>query len=163
MDLVLRNRHPRRDVDLRRLRAITLAAVAEVVGESAAPRPHELAVLLVADREMAALNATHLQHDGPTDVITFDYAVVGDGNPRPLHGDIFIGADVARRQAREFGTSWPAELVRYIVHGLLHLQGHDDLVPAKRRIMKREEERVVRRLATRFAFSRLRRRVKFKR
>jgi probable rRNA maturation factor len=162
MDLVLRNRHRRRDVDLRRLRAITLAAVAEVAGKEAALHPHELAVILVADREMAALNATHLQHDGPTDVITFDYAVA-QGGSRALHGDIFIGVDVAGRQAKEFGTSWPAELVRYVVHGLLHLTGHDDLVPAKRRIMKREEERVVRRLATRFAFSRLRRRVKFMR
>ena len=47
------------------------------------------------------------------------------------------------KQAGEFGTAWPEELARYVIHGLLHLHGYDDLEPAKRRVMKREENRLV--------------------
>jgi probable rRNA maturation factor len=54
----------------------------------------------------------------------------------------------AVRQAAEFGTTWEAELLRYVIHGILHLRGYDDLEPAKRRVMKREENRLVRKLAS---------------
>ena len=64
-----------------------------------------------------------------------------------LHGELFVSIDDAVAQARRFGTSWQAELVRYVVHGLLHLQGHDDRAPAVRRKMKRVEDRLVRALA----------------
>ena len=46
----------------------------------------------------------------------------------------------------EFGTSWQQELIRYLVHGILHLLGFDDQQPAQRRTMKREENRLVRHL-----------------
>ncbi len=72
-----------------------------------------------------------------------------------LHGEIFICVDEALLQARRFHTSWPSEVVRYLVHGVLHLRGFDDLQPAARRRMKREEDRLHRALATRFALSRL--------
>lgn len=68
--------------------------------------------------------------------------------PRRVHGELFISLDDAATQGREFGTSAGAELVRYIVHGLLHLLGYDDLEAGARRCMKREEERLVRRLAS---------------
>jgi rRNA maturation RNase YbeY len=79
----------------------------------------------------------------------------GPGAARVLHGDVFICLDEARRQAREWGTTWPAELVRYVVHGLLHLSGYDDLAPGPRRRLKRVEHRLVRRLAAGFPFNRL--------
>jgi probable rRNA maturation factor len=47
-------------------------------------------------------------------------------------------------QARQFRTSWQSELVRYIIHGVLHLRGFDDIRPADRRKMKREENRLLR-------------------
>ena len=74
---------------------------------------------------------------------------------RVLHGDVFICLDEARRQARAWGTTWSAELVRYVVHGLLHLWGYDDLAPGPRRELKRIEHRLVRRLAAGFPFNRL--------
>ena len=49
---------------------------------------------------------------------------------RPLHGEIFICVDEAVWQARKFRTSWQSEIVRYLVHGVLHLLGHDDSRPA---------------------------------
>lgn len=95
---------------------------------------------------MARVNQEFLQHEGSTDVITFDH---GSSNQR-LHGEIFISVPDAVKQAREFRATWQSELVRYIIHGLLHLRGHDDLQPAQRRVMKREENRLLRRLATTF-------------
>jgi probable rRNA maturation factor len=55
-------------------------------------------------------------------------------------------------QARRFHVHWQSELVRYIVHGLLHLQGFEDLDPAARRRMKRQEDRLLKHLAGRFDF-----------
>lgn len=154
MALSVRNTHPRWRVDARLLRRITLAGLAELP-EHRAVAEAGLAIVLVGARRMAALNERHLSHSGATDVITFDYAGPGAVNNRSLRGDIVVCLDVAREQAREFGTTWQAEVVRYVVHGLLHLRGYDDLEPAARRTMKREENRLVRRLAAQFAFNRL--------
>ena len=60
-----------------------------------------------------------------------------------LHGEIFVCVDEAVLQARKFGTSWQSEIVRYIVHGVLHLLGFDDSSAGARRKMKREENRLV--------------------
>jgi probable rRNA maturation factor len=70
-------------------------------------------------------------------------------------GELFICPAVAVAQAREFGTDWRSELVRYVIHGLLHLQGHDDQEPAARRRMKRAEGRWLQKIGRRFALSKL--------
>jgi rRNA maturation RNase YbeY len=57
-----------------------------------------------------------------------------------MHGELFICVDEAVLQAKKFKTSWQSEIVRYLVHGVLHLLGHDDFKPARRK-MKREENR----------------------
>jgi probable rRNA maturation factor len=158
-ELTLRNRHPHRRVDLRILRRVVVAALAEApirpVG-AGVPR-HLLGIYLVAANAMTALNKTHLGHAGATDVITFDYGRPETAPPGEdwLRGDLFICLDEAQRQGRAFGVPWQAELVRYMVHGLLHLHGFDDHTTAARRAMKRAEERVVRRLVARFVLSRL--------
>jgi ssRNA-specific RNase YbeY (16S rRNA maturation enzyme) len=59
------------------------------------------------------------------------------------------------KQAREFGTTWQGELVRYVIHGLLHLCGHDDLMSAARSKMKREENRLLRETTKRFVLAKL--------
>lgn len=103
----------------------------------------ELAVHLVSARRSAEFNQRYLNHDGPTDIITFDH-----GSTRSqLQGELFICVAEAVRQAVEFGTTWEEEIRRYVIHGLLHLRGFDDRTPEDRRRMKREENRLVRRLA----------------
>ncbi len=67
-----------------------------------------------------------------------------------IHGDIYVCVDEAILQAKEFDTSWQEELVRYVVHGILHLLGYDDQTPQLRQPMKRVEERIVAELARRF-------------
>ena len=134
---------------------------------------YDLCFHFVTAVEMARVNWQFLQHEGSTDVITFDYVatearwrtywaddefhLLASAAP-PLHGEAFICVAEAVKQAREFKTSWQSEVVRYAVHAVLHLSGYDDLQPAKRRVMKREENRLVRALAKRFDFEELEKR-----
>ena len=134
-------------VDTRQLRQITRV----LLGELLVLEDFELGIHLVRAPEMTRINEAFLQHKGATDVITFDYA----GRAARLHGELYICHDVAISQAREFRTSWPSELVRYVVHGVLHLRGFDDHHAADRRKMKREENRLLRELTRRFPISKL--------
>jgi len=113
----------------------------------------DLSVCFVNVSEISSLNERFLRHKGPTDVITFDYsdtaAVSG------MLGEIVICVDQAVSQARRFRTTWQSELVRYIVHGLLHLCGYDDDRVTSRREMKVAENCLVRQLARRFDFAEL--------
>ena len=102
-----------------------------------------LGIAFLGINPMAKANQQFLNHTGATDVITFAYQVEGEDQ---LSGELLICPAVAVDQAQEFDTSPASELVRYIVHGVLHLRGFDDLDPALRRIMKKEENRLVRRL-----------------
>ncbi len=147
--LVFRNRQRTRRVDGRLLRRLTLA----VLRDELRIESWELAVHLVGAAEMARVNWAYLQHEGSTDVITFDHSE--KPTPGVLHGEIFICLDDAVKQAREFRTRWPEELARYVIHGLLHLCGHDDLSPGPRRVMKREENRLVRVVSLAFPLHRL--------
>jgi probable rRNA maturation factor len=74
----------------------------------------EISFLIVSDRTMASLHRQFMNESGPTDVITFQ------------HGEIFISAETARRNARRFGNALAHELRLYVVHGLLHLHGFND-------------------------------------
>jgi rRNA maturation RNase YbeY len=99
----------------------------------------EIGFHFVSAREMARVNWDFLRHEGSTDVITFDH---GSGKGR-LHGECFISVPDAVGQAEEFGRPWTEELARYVIHGVLHLEGFDDLAPETRRVMKRHENRLV--------------------
>jgi rRNA maturation RNase YbeY len=70
-------------------------------------------------------------------------------------GEVFVCVEEAMAQAHRYRTIWPVELVRYVVHGLLHLRGFRDGTPRARRRMKREENRRLRALARTFALSQM--------
>ena len=125
-----------------------------------APPRYEISVHLVTASEISGLNQKYLRHRGSTDVITFNYDErdTASGGERRLHGDIFLCVDESVVQARRFRTTWQSELVRYLIHGILHLSGYDDLEPRARRIMKGEEDRLMRKITRRFALSKLARR-----
>jgi probable rRNA maturation factor len=137
--LVLRNRQKDRPLSVPTLRRITLDLL-EAMGLGA-----ELGFHCVSADEMARVNWQFLGHEGSTDVITFDHGSTSEH----LHGECFICVADAVAQARQFGTTWAEEVVRYVIHGILHLRGYDDLEPAARRVMKREENRWVRWTAAR--------------
>ena len=137
---------------------------------------YDLGIYLVRGPEMTRLNEAFLGHRGPTDVITFDYSAdkspvlkvtLPDPPPRRLsgspvvrvesrmHGEIFVCLDEAVAQARRYHTSWQSELVRYSVHGILHLSGYGDTGSSDRREMKREEDRLLRQLGRAFALAKV--------
>lgn len=157
MILVIRNRQRHRPLETRRLREITLSLLRDLVGVADV----ELGIELVGAREMAAVNQAYLRHEGSTDVITFDHSevpAVKGRVPGRLHGELFICVEEAVEYAREYRTTWQQEVTRYVVHGVLHLCGYDDLQPALRREMKREERRLLALLEKRFDLAGLRKR-----
>ena len=97
----------------------------------------------VDEPEMAELNRDHLGGDGPTDVLAFpvdDPSEVPEGLP-VLLGDVVICPAVATRQAT--GGGLEAELSLLLVHGILHLLGHDHAEPDERSAMQETERRVL--------------------
>lgn len=85
----------------------------------------KVAVLIVSDRRMAGLHKQFCGVPGTTDVMTFQ------------HGEIVISADTAARQAPMFDSDLMSELQLYLLHGLLHLAGFDDVEPRQRKRMLR--------------------------
>lgn len=151
-ELALRNAQRAHRVRIDLAREITRHLLEEMLGLA----NYELAVTLVSPARMAEINQEFLEHEGSTDVISFDYLEgQEEGRQARVYGEIFISVADARKQAREFRTTWQEELVRYIVHGVLHLLGYDDLSPAKRKTMKREEGKLVRRLGKEFPLRKL--------
>lgn len=153
MSIVIANRQRAKKINTKLLRHITAAAIAELEITEI-----NLGIHLVEAEEMAGVNWKFLQHEGPTDVITFDHSEVKRKKIKPanhVHGELFVCITVAVLQAKIFSTNWQSEIVRYIIHGLLHLLGHDDLRAPALRKMKREENRLVRLLAKRFALAQL--------
>ena len=152
----LRNRQSRQNVDLRLLRKI----IRFILGGFTHHANYELGFHIVGATEMASVNETFLQHTGSTDVITFDYsseneAPDAENRAKGLYGEIFICIDDAIVQAKEFGTTWQSELIRYVIHGILHLEGYDDLKPSLRKKMKAEENRRVKNVTDEFPINRL--------
>ncbi len=88
-------------------------------------------VALVDDSESDRVHREFMGIDGATDVITFD------------HGEIVIGVEVAKRQAADYGEPELRELLRYLVHGLLHLAGHEDESDGDRERMEAAQEKIV--------------------
>ncbi|CAA9361094.1 MAG: hypothetical protein AVDCRST_MAG68-4796 [uncultured Gemmatimonadetes bacterium] len=81
----------------------------------------EISLALLDDGAIAAMNQEYLEHEGPTDVITF---AMHEGDEPPL-GDIYVGVEQAVRQAAEFGATPAEEVLRLAVHGALHVLGYE--------------------------------------
>ena len=102
-------------------------------------RRAEVSLVFCGDERITGLNREWLEHEGPTDVIAFGLSEEGE-DPE---GEIYIDLEQAARQAPEFGVTLDEEVRRLVVHGLLHLLGHDDLQEdARRRMTARQEELV---------------------
>lgn len=96
-------------------------------------------LLITDDTEIAKMNKLYLDHEGPTDVLSFDDGDEEDGIL--LLGDIAVSADTARTMAQLKEMSFDEELTLYCLHGLLHLLGmrdHDD--DLREQMMKAQEE-----------------------
>lgn len=110
------------------------AAVRAVLAEAGIARA-TISLAIVSDEAMHVLNARYLDHDEPTDVLSF----VLENDAEHLEGQLIVSLDTARRVAAEMGWSGDDELLLYVIHGTLHLVGYDDLDPESRRIMRMQE------------------------
>jgi probable rRNA maturation factor len=103
----------------------------------------KVSLAFVDDATIAGLNKRFLDHDGPTDVITFPLSGRG---ARKLEGEVVMGVEVAQREAAERGHDSNTELCLYVIHGVLHLCGYDDRTPRDSAAMRRKEREYLRQL-----------------
>lgn len=95
------------------------------------PQLSGVEVTVISDAAIAEVHERFMQIEGPTDVITFD------------HGEILISAETACRNAARYGKSPVEELALYVIHGLLHLNGFADKLPADAAKMRRAQSRIL--------------------
>jgi len=171
--IALANRQRMLRIDRRRLTKLVRSVLLREQVESA-----EISVAIVDDRQIHAINKRFLNHDSPTDVISFLLDVNGQtanagaagrqqarsqlpqctplplpkrsperrasrivrrGAGKVIGGEVVLSAETALRAATGFHTNPQHELALYLVHGLLHLCGYDDLKPNEKRLMRRRE------------------------
>jgi len=150
MEISLRNRQRDRGINMPFLRSLIRSVLQREFED-----PHaQLGVHLVSPKEMAEVNQHFLNHEGSTDVITFDHS---EGDSDGVYGELFISVSDAVKQGAEYDASWQSEVARYLIHGILHLKGYDDIEPTDRKTMKREENRILESVSARHDLARLER------
>jgi len=137
------------DIDERLLREVVDATlVAEQVAQAT------ISVALVDNQALRRLNRRHLDHDYDTDVLSFlleveepDREAKPADSPRGygkrLEGEVVLSVEMAEQSARDFGWSTGDEVVLYLVHGLLHLVGYDDLTDVEKSAMRERERDIL--------------------
>lgn len=138
-----RNDVRRSGIDGRALKRAALELMAAVGATNTS-----LSLWIVDDEQMRALNKAHRGKDKPTDVLSFPGSCLPEPFARAerLLGDVVISVDTAKRQAREYDAPLQREAERLLIHGILHLLGHDHVRPAERRRMRAEERRLAERI-----------------
>jgi probable rRNA maturation factor len=126
----VRNQQEAVPIDPRRMRE-----VARAVLEGEGQGDGRVTIALMDNTSIQTLNKRYLNHDEPTDVLSFP---LSEG--KTLEGDLAVGAEVAQAQATQRGHDVGAELALYVIHGILHLCGYDDH-DEKGRARMRERER----------------------
>jgi probable rRNA maturation factor len=101
----------------------------------------KVTLAFVDDATIASLNKRFLDHEGPTDVITFPYS-----QGKKLEGEVVIGVEVAQREAAERGHDVNTELCLYVIHGTLHLCGYDDRTNRDAAEMRKKERNYLKHL-----------------
>lgn len=119
------------DLDRGRLREIARSVLAE---ENVAD--YEISLAFVDNPTIHVLNKRYLDHDEPTDVLSFP---LSEANAKKLAGELVIGVEVAQAQAQERGHDVQVELALYVIHGLLHLCGYDDTTERAAKEMRERE------------------------
>jgi probable rRNA maturation factor len=156
MEVLIRQRWKLAPGEGRELSALTRQTVRRVLELANAPEEAEVSVLFVGDEEMRELNAKYRGIDRATDVLAFAMTE-GKAFPPPegarLLGDVVVSVETAGRQARAASHSLRREIAVLLVHGVLHLLGHDHEAGQrdrdKRLRMRRLEKECIGRLESR--------------
>src|SRR5438874_5913115 len=110
--------------------------VAPAVLEGEGVKEAELSLAFVDNVTIHRLNKQYLEHDEPTDILTFP---LSEPNAKRLAGELVIGAEVAREHAQSRGHDVQVELALYVIHGILHLCGFNDKSPQDAQEMRARE------------------------
>ena len=94
----------------------------------------QISYIFCSDEKILEINKQFLNHDYFTDIITFDYSTASI-----ISGDIFISIDTVNNNAKELNISHNTELLRIMIHGILHLCGQEDKSTKQRAEMTRKE------------------------
>lgn len=98
--------------------------------------------IFCSDERELEVNRAFLGHDYYTDVITFDYST-----SQTLNGDIFISLETVQSNAETVGAPFEQELMRILIHGVLHLTGQGDKTPETKAEMTAKEEKALKKLS----------------
>ncbi len=108
-----------------------------------------ITLVLTGDEAIASINSNYRKKKGPTDVLSFAYreapTPMADGLPEYL-GDVIISLETAQKQAQEYNVPLHDEILRLIVHGMLHLLGYDHEQYYKKKQMQKKEEELLQHL-----------------
>jgi probable rRNA maturation factor len=145
-----------------RLNARVLSKTARKLLAAAGESGSTLSLSFVGDTAMRRLNRESRGKDRTTDVLSFPLLDAtktkarsrAGSSPERMLGDIVISVDAAVRQAADYDARLEAELGRLMIHGLLHLLGHDHEEPGERVRMEREERRLARAIGLRWPYAR---------
>lgn len=98
-----------------------------------------LEINIITQKDILEINKSYLKHNFTTDIITFNYSDLFN----ELDGEIFISIDDAFTNSKKFKVSLSDELVRLVIHGVLHLLGFDDQTLADKKVMKKLENKLL--------------------
>lgn len=122
------------NVEMPRIDTSKVESWIQQVADRHSMRVGTLTYVFCDDEYILATNKQFLQHDYYTDIITFDYS-----NSHRIAGDMVISLDTVSSNAQQLGVDYNTELLRVIIHGVLHLCGINDKGPGEREIMERHE------------------------
>ncbi len=132
ISIAITNRQKQLPIDRRRIRR----AVGTILRDAAIPEAR-ISIAVVDDPTIAKLHFEFLGDTDPTDVLSF----VLERSPQCLEGEVVVSAETALGNASRYGSTPEDELLRYVIHGTLHLLGHDDATSRKRAAMRRRERK----------------------
>lgn len=95
----------------------------------------EVSIAFCSDSYIEEANRQFLQHDYATDIITFD-----NSTAKTASADLLISVETVATNATRFGVSSEQEMLRVLIHGILHITGYDDTSEAKQKKMRARED-----------------------
>lgn len=130
--VVVTNQQSRLAIDEQRLESAVLHILTEAEIQSG-----EMSIVVIDDPTMHELNRKHLDHDYPTDVLSFCL----EEREGYLNGEVIVSADTAIENATDYGWAPESELLLYVIHGTLHLVGYRDKADDEVLAMREAEAR----------------------
>ncbi len=146
MRITIRNRNTKRKIDLSKVRKAATAVLEAFKKDRVA-----INIVFSGNAEIRILNREHLGHDTATDVLAFPAGEAPVADPersgkrtRSFLGDVIISSDKAAEHAKIYGTASEEEIIRYVIHGILHLLGYKDNNRKNSAAMRKKENEFLR-------------------